>query len=97
MPHTIDIVNALPIFTASHQRYMEREIFNKGWRFFFPEMKHYNEVLVDGAIKSALRITDVSFVLQCRPVVSAWMIKKRDQMMNNKKSPFREALKKCEM
>ena len=78
-------------------RYMEREIFNKGWRFFFPEMKHYNEVLVDGAIKSALRITDVSFVLQCRPIVSGWMIKKRDQMMNNKKSPFREALKKCEM
>ena len=75
---------------------MEKEIFNKGWRFFFPEMKNYNEVLVDGAIKSALNITDIPFVLQCRPIVSSWMIKKRDQMMNNKKSPFREALKKCE-
>lgn len=68
-----------------------------GIRFFFPAMPKFYPLVVDTVIKDGLKITDVTFAKEIGPTVAQWAIAKRDNLLNNKKSPYREALKQCEL
>ena len=72
-------------------------MFDMGIRFFFPAMPKFYPLVVDTVIKEGLKITDMTFAKEIGPTVAQWAIAKRDNLLNNKKSPYREALKQCEL
>lgn len=76
--------------------YIEHTLFAQGVRFFFPEMNEFNSGVVDRITSEALKIKDVTFAGQIRQTIGDWAIHKRNELLNNKKSPYREELKQCE-
>ena len=53
--------------------------------------------LIDMISENALGITDKAFQAECRPLIKVWVLKKHKELINNKKSPFRNRLSVCKM
>ena len=75
---------------------METNLWQEGIRFFGKNQPEFVSRCVEPLIREVLRITDANFMAECVPIVMEWIIKKQSVVLNNKKSPFRENLKKCE-
>ncbi|CAB9526308.1 hypothetical protein SEMRO_1808_G298980.1 [Seminavis robusta] len=57
-------------------------------------MEGYMDYIIDPIIETALGVTDSVFRMDLRPLVSKIAQETRDVTVNNKKSPFRDYLKR---
>ena len=87
----------LLLVASREYRYVHLHTFQKcGLRFFHENMLDFEKEVLDDIIVNGLRIQDVNFKVELRPLVQKIALQTRDTLINNKKSPFRDYLKKCE-
>ena len=83
-------------FSCCFYRCIQVDLFAKGFRFYHENMVGFDRQVVDHIIINGLGVKDKAFRLELRPAVKKIAIQTRDTLVNNKKSPFRDYLKRCE-
>ena len=76
------------------QRFHEDCSWDGGIRILYDGMRGFDD-LIDMVAENALGITDKAFQAECRPLLKKWVKKKHKELINNKKSPFRNNLTTC--